>query len=255
MFGRSGAAGARMGGRIAAGAARIAGPKVMAAAGAASGVAAGAAGGAAAGATAAVVTGLGIAAAAVAVLGAAAAAVTVLMNKFAEATIQATLRVSKYDARLASAGAMLEVGRTTRDIQLAQSTGKSGSELLRAQDKFEQSYAPLQAKLQNLSNSFAKAWIEFKTMVIDGMVNPVLDGMHDGFEIVNVTLLTLREYLEAIVWIGPKLEAIRKMKEEEWEAHKRAERGKEFMDQQQAARAQLDNMQQMLDAAARRAPF
>jgi hypothetical protein len=245
FFGRSGAAGARMGGRVAAGLARFAGPTAMGIAGAA-------------GSMGPAIIGIAVAGKVLGIVGAVAGVVAVALNKLADSAIAATVRISKYDARLASAGAMLEVGRTMRDIRMAQATGKSGSELLRAQDRFEQKAQPFREELQNISNEIATAWLELKGDFVEAAI-PILkfmkDNVAEGFEMVQAALGTIQATIDAIPLLGTYLKLMRddaadRRKDAQWAA-----RLKERMDRQANAAAVFNNMQQMLDAAARRAPF
>ena len=242
FFGRSGSAGARMGGRVAAGFARFAGPAAMGVAGAA-------------GSMAPVVIGAAVAGKVLGIVGAVGAVVAAALNKLADSAINATVRISQYDARLAGSRAMLDVGRTLRDIQMARATGRSGSELLRAQDRYERAYQPLGEELQNIKNNIAKSWIEFKTTIVNNVALPILNGMVEGFEMVEGAFDGVMSAMEALPLVGNDIKAIREMNAEAAAAHKRAERGKEFMENQRAAQQQIGNLNHMLDAAGRRAPF
>jgi hypothetical protein len=205
----------------------------------------------AAGSLAPVVIGAAVAGKVLGVLGAAAAAVTYALNRFADAAINATLRVSKYDARLASAGAMLDIGRTMRDIRMAQATSRTGSELLMAQDRNEQAWAPISHDLQNMMNQGSKHWLDLKFFLTTNIAGPIVTALKTAVEISGNMFDQLVAIAESMPLVGDDIQAIRKSLLKQIEDARRAAED----DRRKANQAFVNNMNHMLDAAARRAPF
>jgi hypothetical protein len=231
-----------MGGRVAAGFARFAGPAAMGIAGAA-------------GSMAPAIIGIAVAGKVLGIVGAVAGVVAVALNKLADSAIAATVRISKYDARLASAGAMLDIGRTIRDIRMAQATGRTGSELLAAQDRFENTWLPVSIAIQDLSNKISTAWINLKGLLTEKIAIPLIenaDAQRFAMKGFAGVLDALRNQYPVVVTI---LEQALNVSLKQLEKAEQEARRKEIEDRRKAGMQMVNNLNHMLDAAARRAPF